>query len=244
MAYGGKDSARLTRLTTKNTEVPVSLAGWIATAGEIIGILNKNSAKAPAAPGDVADVQPISSNTLNVTRVGGVTTLISAAGGAALVLFNVNKTKDRAPIVVAAYLSVGLIVAAALLTVAIIIAADVRARTAVATAVSPTVQPRRENVRQVKAEVAAGAPGYIVALERAYDYVLVDAAAASTVLMLPSAASARWQQMTIMRQDRADTTVTIRPQDRETIEDQHERYVDGEQSAPIYSDGTNWLAIR
>jgi hypothetical protein len=110
-------------MTSKNK--PASLAGIVGTIAEVFGLLNKGSAKAQAAPtaSDSADVQPISSNTLNVTRVGGVAALISAAG-AALLLFNVNKTKDHASIVVAAYASVGVIVAAALLTVAIIISAD------------------------------------------------------------------------------------------------------------------------
>ena len=223
--------------------MPGSLAGWIATIAETIGLLNKGSARAPAAPGDVAEVQPISSNTLNVTRVGGVTALISAAGGAALVLFNVSKTKDRAPIVVAAYVSVGVIVAAALMAVAIIIAADIRARTAIATAVSPTLKADQSAVKQVQAVASAGAAGFVVSLDRAYDYVLVDAAAASTTLTLPWAGSAAWRQMTIIRQDTAGTLLTIRPQGSETISGQRERKISGAEQVHLYSNSREWLPI-
>jgi hypothetical protein len=65
-----------------------------------------------------------------VTRVGGLTALIASAGAAALAIFNVHKGVDQASVVVAAYVSVGAIVAASLLTAAIIISADIRARSA------------------------------------------------------------------------------------------------------------------
>ncbi len=233
MAYGGQISKRL----TSKGGVPKSLAGWIGTIFEVLGVLNKGSAKAQAAPdsSDVAKLQPISSNTLNVTRVGGVTTLISAAGGAALLIFNVNKKTDRAPVVVAAYISVGVIVAAALITVAVIIAADVRARTAVATAVSP--QPKPTGVKHV---AAAGT----TSLDQVYDYVLVNAGSASVDLALPSADSASWQRMTIKREDgNASNNVTLRPQGQQTIAGQAERQLGPGNSVLIYSDGRAWLDI-
>jgi hypothetical protein len=116
-----------------------SLAGRVATFFEKLGLLNPGSTATRSVPTQAAvqQVQPVSSNALNVTRVGGVTSLIAGAGGAALLLFKVDKAKDPHAIVVAAYASVGLIVAAALLTVAIIIAADIRARAAIAVATPP-----------------------------------------------------------------------------------------------------------
>jgi hypothetical protein len=233
MAYGGPDSKR----SISPGGVPKSLAGWVGIISETLGLLNKGSAKAQAAPNasDVAKLQPISSNTLNVTRVGGIGTLISAAGGAALLLFNVNKTTDRAPIVVAAYLSVGAIVAAALFTVAIIIAADVRARTAVATAVSPHAE--RTDVKRV---TAAGT----TSLDQTYDYVLISAVAASIELTLPSAGSFSWQQMTIKREDSDDShSVTLRPQGEQTIAGQAQRQLAPASLLQIYSDGQAWLAV-
>jgi hypothetical protein len=220
------------------------LAHWITKLAEMAGLLNKGSAGMPAVPSDVSDVQPISSNSLNVTRVGGVTSLITAAGGAAMVLFNVNKAKDRAPVVVAAYLSVGVIVAAALLTVAVIIAADIRARTTIATTVSPNAGPGRADVRHIEATAAPGQAISVFSLDRAYDYVLVDATAASVALTLPSASSAGWQQMTIKRQDdTANRSVTIQPQGQETIGADHERVVARANPLQIYSNAQAWLVL-
>jgi hypothetical protein len=234
MAYGGSGTKRP---TSQGGLVPQSLAGLIGSIFEVLGILNKGSAKAQAAPdsSDVAKLQPISSNTLNVTRVGGITTLISAAGGAALLVFKVNKKTDPAPVVVAAYISVGVIVAAALITVALIIAADVRARTAVATAVAPPAKPTG-----VKHIAAAGT----TSLDQAYDYVLVDAGTASVDLALPSATSVSWQRMTIKREDaNATHNVIIRPQGQQTIAGQAERQLGPGNFIQIYSDGKAWLDI-
>lgn len=233
MVYGGSASKR----RTSPGGVPRSLAGWAGIFFEILGLLNKGSAKAPAAPdaGQAAQVQPISSNTLNVTRVGGIGTLISAAGGAALLIFNVNKTTDRAPVVVAAYLSIGAIVTGALLTVAIIIAADVRARAAVATAAAP--QPPRAGMKLVTAQG-------MTSLAQVYDLVLVSAANGNVELALPSAGSVSWQQMTIKRGDAdAGRTVTLRPQAQQTIAGQAQRRLDPAGSVQVYSDGRNWLAV-
>lgn len=112
---------------------PRSSTGFAAMATrlfETVGVLNKGSADSAATPKveDAAQTAGISSNSLNVTRVGGLTTVIVGAGAAAIAIFNVNKTTDRASIVVAAYVSVGVIVASALLTAAIIISSDIRAR--------------------------------------------------------------------------------------------------------------------
>lgn len=248
MTYVGSGSKRQ---VGRRWRVPKSLAGWVGTLFEILGLLNKGSAKAQAVPdaSDVAKVQPISSNTLNVTRVGGITTLIGAAGSAAMLIFNVNKATDRAPIVVAAYLSVGAIVTAALLTVAIIIAADVRARTAVAVTAAPVPPSHPAHPAQPAAPSAPGevtrviAPG-LTPLTRVFDYVLVSAAAGSMELVLPSAGSVPGQQMTIKREDPdANHTVALRPQAQQTITGQPQRQLPPAGSVQIYSDGLNWLAV-
>jgi hypothetical protein len=99
---------------------------------ETLGLLNKGSAESAATPtsGEAAQTTGVSNNALNVTRVGGLAALITGAGAAAIGLFHVNVKTDPASVVVAAYGSVGAIVAAALLTAAIIVSADIRARTA------------------------------------------------------------------------------------------------------------------
>jgi hypothetical protein len=245
MSYGGDSTERA---QTANG-VPKSFAGLVATIAESLGILNKGSAKAPAAPGanEAAQVQPISSNALNVTRVGGITSLIAGAGGAALLVFNVNKTTDRASIVVAAYASVGVIVAGALFTVAIIIAADIRARTATAVATAPSATPS-----------AAAAPAqplqhagvkYVTngasSLEEAYEYVLVDATAGAINLTLPSATSAAWQQMTIKRVDaNAAHDVIIKAQAPDTIDGRAEyALLPQNPVSQIYSNDRVWLTV-
>lgn len=233
MGYGGPDTKRLLSLGG----IPKSFAGWVGLIFESLGVLNKGSMKAQAAPdaGDVANLQPISSNTLNVTRVGGIGALISAAGGAALVLFNVNKKTDRASIVVAAYVSVGLIVAAALVTVAVIIAADIRARTAIATATAPPARP--VGVKRVS-------DGGTTALDQVYEVVLVDASTASVELALPSAESFSWQQMTIKREDSdGNRSVTLRPQGQQTIAGEDHQDLGPRDSLHIYSDGRAWLTV-
>lgn len=132
MVYNSQDTAR----------TPGGLAHAVATFFESVGLLNKGSADANAVPTDAqaAQIQPIVSNSLNVTRVGGLAALVTSVGAAALAIFNVNKKTDPATVVMAAYLGAGAIVVAALLAAAIIIAADVRARTAVAVAHSADTQ--------------------------------------------------------------------------------------------------------
>jgi hypothetical protein len=233
MSYGGPDTKRLLSVGG----VPKSFAGWVGLVFESLGVLNKGSVKAQAAPdtSDIANLQPISSNALNVTRVGGIGTLISAAGGAALILFNVNKKTDRAPIVVAAYVSVGVIVAAALVTVAVIIAADIRARTAIATATAPQATP---------AGVKRVTDGGTTSLEQVYNIVLVDASTASVELALPSAESFSWQQMTIKREDDdGNRSVTLRPQGQQTIAGEDHQELGPRNSLHIYSDGQAWLTV-
>ena len=245
MTYTGSGSKRR---VGQRWGVPKSLAGWVGTLFEILGLLNKGSAKAQAVPdaNNVAKVQPISSNTLNVTRVGGITTLIGAAGSAAMLIFNVNKASDRAPIVVAAYLSIGAIVTAALLTVAIIIAADVRARTAVAVTAAPVPpsHPAESLASPAPGEVTRVITPGLTSLTRVFDYVLVSAAAGSMELVLPSAGLVPGRQMTIKREDPdANHTVALRPQAQQTITGQPQRQLPPAGSVQIYSDGLNWLAI-
>jgi hypothetical protein len=122
------------------------VALWVGKALEALGVLNKGSAGAPATPSpeQAAQSTGISTNALNVTRVGGVTAFIAAVGAAALAIFNVDKAVDKPSIVVAAYIGVGVIVASALLTVAIIINADIRSRVALATAATQAATPAKE----------------------------------------------------------------------------------------------------
>ena len=114
---------------------PRSLTGFAGLATRLfasIGVLNKGSAQSAATPkaDDAAQTAGVSTNALNVTRVGGLAAFIASVGAAALAIFNVNKATDKASIVVAAYISVGVIVASGLLTAAIIISSDIRARVA------------------------------------------------------------------------------------------------------------------
>jgi len=125
--------------TTTSTEPRDSgVAVWVTQIFESLGVLNKGSSKSAATPSadDAAQATGVNTNSLNVTRVGGLAATITAAGAAALAIFKVT-SKTKVPIVVAAYASVGVIVAAALLTAAIIISADIRGRTAVQGAAQP-----------------------------------------------------------------------------------------------------------
>jgi len=131
---------------TTEARNPNSIATLTAKVFETLGVLNKGSAGAPATPSpeQAAQSTGISTNALNVTRVGGVTALIAAVGAAALTIFNVDKVTDKPSIVVAAYIGVGVIVASALLTVAIIISADIRSRVALTTAATQAATPGEE----------------------------------------------------------------------------------------------------
>lgn len=122
---------------------PNGLVSIVTKLLESVGLLNAGSSKSAPTPttGEAAQTTGISTNSLNVTRVGGIASLIAAAGAAALAVFNVNKTKDDFHIVVAAYISVGLIIAAALFTAAIIISADIRSRVAVNLGTQPNPGP-------------------------------------------------------------------------------------------------------
>jgi hypothetical protein len=70
----------------------------------------------------------IESNALNVTRIGGIASTITAVGAAATGIFTISET-DKVAQKVAITAATGAIVAVALVAVAIIIAADLRART-------------------------------------------------------------------------------------------------------------------
>ncbi|MFJ9723356.1 hypothetical protein ACIRP3_11455 [Streptomyces sp. NPDC101209] len=126
-----------------------SLAVAFAWLFEALGVLNQGSSRAPASPSpeEAARTVGVSTNTLNVTRVLGLGALITGTGAAALGLFAVDKKTDAASVVVAAYASVGVIVAAALLTAAIIVSADIRARVAVNAPSALTALGRRSAVQ-------------------------------------------------------------------------------------------------
>jgi hypothetical protein len=239
MSYGGPDTKRRR----------LSFAWLVTLIGESIGLLNKGSANTPAAPGgETGDQTAVSSNSLNVTRVGGVGALISGAGGAALLLFKVNKAKDPHSIVVAAYISVGVIVAAALVAVAMIIVADIRARSGLAAASATTAAAaRKTSAAQVKyiETVASGDADMAISLDRAYDFVIVNAAAAGLKLTLPTAASERWQQMSIKRDDDAgDRAVTLFAQDQDKVLGQRDYSLAPRSPVQLYSDGASWLSVN
>jgi hypothetical protein len=114
---------------------------------ESIGVLNKGSADLAAGEvgeDEAAETMSVVPPALNVTRVSGVAAVIASSGAAALAIFNVDKSKDSAGVVAAAYGSAGLIVSASLIAVAVILYADIRARSdraaigSVTTASKPT----------------------------------------------------------------------------------------------------------
>jgi hypothetical protein len=233
-----------------------SFVRLVTQAAESVGLLNKGSAAAPAAPAPGSGSSPaISANTLNVTRVTGLGTLIAGAGGAALLLFHVKPTTPASE-VVAAYIATGAIVAAALLTVAMIICADIRARTVTtAAAAAPPAAAQhavpaaaRGNVKSIQAVAAsargtAPGPNYVATLDQAYDYVLVNAKAADVTVILPGAEAASWQQMTLTRNDNSTHTVTLQPQDAETIDGEHNLPLTTTSAVQVYSNGTVWLPL-
>lgn len=223
-----------------------SVVKIVGLIGEAIGLLNKGSAKAPAAPGAGAAEPAVSANSLNVTRVGGVGALISAAGGAALLLFHVNKMNDPHSEVVAAYISIGVIVAASLIAVAMIITADIRSRTGLASAAvsAGTPAPAPAQVKYIQA-VASGTEAMTVSLDRAYDFVIVNAHATGLRLTLPTADSARWQQMLIKREDNAkDKVVTLLAQNRDQVLGHRECALDPDNPVQLYSNGESWLEVQ
>jgi hypothetical protein len=233
MAYGGE-------ATKRGAGLAAGLAALAANIFEWLGLLNKGSASAAAAPdpATTSAVEPISSNTLNVTRVGGVATLISAAGAAAIALFGVDAETTRAPIVVAAYASVGVIVAAALLTAAIIIAADIRARGAIAVGTSSsTSSPVSPAVMSI-----SGTADTEITLAQVYEYVLVNADLNDVTLTLPSAESSEWQAMELKRTDAGEahnvvvTPVAGHSEDRIALTPR-------KRTIRVYSTGKAWTVL-
>jgi hypothetical protein len=205
MAYGGDE-------TTQRDSGP---GQWFTWLFEKLGVLNKGSSATSAAPdpGEVdQQVQAVSTNALNVTRVGGLATLVTAVGAAALAIFKLDKGTTPAARA-AAYASVGVIVAAALIAAAVIIAADIRARTAVATTTSAKAAPApaaRTAVKSLAGTAAAAATK--ATLDQAYDYVLANADEGSLDVTLPSPVANAWRHMTIRRTDsNAGHRVNVQP---------------------------------
>lgn len=193
MVYGGESTKR------DNGLVKV-----VTIIGESLGLLNKGSAQMPAAleVGEAEKATPISTNALNVSRVGGVAALITGAGAAAIALFRVEKNQDPVGVVVAAYASVGAIVAASLLAVALIIASDIRARSSIAKAGSEPSD--RVDVTEVKSEETK-----ITTLDRAYNYVLVDAGHGEVEVRLPDPTACKGQVLALVKTDDGAHNVTI-----------------------------------
>jgi hypothetical protein len=224
MAFGGVETQRES-----------GFAKVVATIFESLGVLNKGSAQAAAAPSasETSVVQPISSNALNVTRVGGVGALIAAAGVAALAIFNVKKDEDPHSIVVAAYASVGLIVASALIAVAVILAADIRARASIATATAPPTAQTPAEIKSVR-----GSGETKLTLDRAYSYVLVDAGSGPVSLELPDPASCAWQCIRVQRtDDNGNNYVRIDPLAAAYATLKPDRRI------RLYSDGKAWTRL-
>jgi hypothetical protein len=224
VAFGGGDTKR-----------DSGFAKVVTTIFESVGLLNKGSANAVAAPSpsEADQVQPVSSNALNVTRVGGVATLIGGVGAAALAIFSVDKAHDRTEIVVAAYASVGVIVASALITVAIIIAADIRARAAIAVTTSASSSQKPVDVKLVQ-----GSAETKMALDHPYEYVLVDAGSGTVDLTLPKAASSAWQCLIVKRTDTNEAhDVRVEPLPA------GEASLRPGQRIRVYSDGVSWIKL-
>lgn len=94
-----------------------------------LGVLNAGSAETAAAkPADRDGAGTgITDSSLNVTRVGGVATFITATVLGLLGTFNAADEK-RVAVLVAIYAVIGVIVAAALIAIAMMISADIGAR--------------------------------------------------------------------------------------------------------------------
>jgi hypothetical protein len=140
-------------MPTSQKRRPASPVRGFVKALEAVGVLNKGSADSPATPltDEAAKTTGVNTNSLNVTRVGGFASTIAAVGAAALAIFNVDKAKDAPSIVVAAYISVGAIIAAALVTVAIIINADIRSRVTVETTARQTESQTEQSASFIEA---------------------------------------------------------------------------------------------
>lgn len=186
MAYGGSSATR----------------GWdlgklAAKLFERVGLLNPGSSETPAAPDPATGGAPgvISSNSLNVTRVGGITALIAGAGAAALALFGVDKVTDAVAIVAVAYAATGLIVAATLIAVAVIVASDIRARADLAKAASTPAQAH------VAVRTVEGGETTAVTLGTDDDFVVVDAHAGDVEMRLPDPAKFGNRILTLRRTD-------------------------------------------
>ena len=164
MSNAGEDTSKPASKPTTGKSITEprrpGLVSTITSLLESVGVLNKGSGDSAATPkaDDAAQTAGISSNALNVTRVGGLTALIASAGAAALAIFNVHKGTDPNSVVVAAYASVGAIVAAGLITAAIIISADIRARSATNPTPSPSATPSPSTAVQPAARALAPAP--------------------------------------------------------------------------------------
>lgn len=142
---------------TSATRNSSGLPAILTRAFESIGLLTKGTAAVATGEAGAeqtpAAVSPVKAPALNVTRVTGVSALIASAGGAALALYGVDKDKDPASTVAAAYGSSGLIVASALIAVAVIVVADIRARSSVAASAAAVGAPTATRQTGTKADL-------------------------------------------------------------------------------------------
>ena len=175
---------------------------------------------------------PISSNALNVTRVGGLAALVSSVGAAALALFGVDKATDKPSIVVAAYVSVGVIVAAGLVSAAVIVATDIRTRGSIAV----TTSPPSASIR-LSSMTDSGAIAFPV------DLVRVDASGKEFVrLSLPDAAQQPGARLTVKRVDAdQDAVVHVEAPAGQSIDGEHHKALAGQWSVlRVFSTLENW----
>jgi Zn-dependent alcohol dehydrogenase len=205
---------------------------WTAVF-EAVGLLNKGSKDAPAAPtaDEASEVTAIGSNALNVTRVGGLAAVVTTVGAAAMALF--NTTNEPTAVVVAAYGGCALVIAAALLTAAIIIAADIRARKDIAVT-TPTAVP------SPTVKVVEGSQAGTVSLDRAYEEVLIDATDGDVDLVLPKAATSAMQMIEVVRIDHVPGRVVF----VEPVENGNQRHpMLANDHVRLYADGQNWKVL-
>lgn len=200
MTYGGEPTKRST-----------GFAKGVAKALESVGLLNKGSADSPAAPDPAAGGQTaaVASNALNVTRVAGFAGLVASVGAAALALFGVDKATDKVPVVVAAYASVGLIVAASLVSAAVTISADLRTRGLTATATYPAPPTPAAIIASINSPQPLVLP---------VDLVRVDAANEDITITLPDAGRYPGSRIVIKRIDASNHVVRVEAQPGQTID--------------------------
>jgi hypothetical protein len=185
------------------------LAKWATKLFEALGVLNKGSSETAATPsaGDAENTTSVSSNALNVTRVSGLASLVTVVGAAAMALFAVDKSGDN--VRMAAYIAVGVIVAAALITAGIIVVADIRARSAVSAANIRTPASSHPSAKYIKVKTGDGP----LTIDGTDDVVAIDAADANLRVTVPKAPKLPGRVLTFERIDQSNHHVSVADDD-------------------------------